>query len=86
MEQQDWPITGVAVVADIGRCPAGYTTVSLGSHRTSTNILNHTSNPKSDRSFNITYIVSSIVTQFSQKLKHLFIKMKGELHQSIIPF
>ena len=28
MEQQDWPITGVAVVADIGRCPAGYTTVS----------------------------------------------------------
>ena len=38
MEQQDWPITGVAVVADIGRCPAGYTTVSLGSHRTSTNI------------------------------------------------
>ena len=42
MEQQDWPITGVAVVADIGRCPAGYTTVSLSSHRTSTNILNHT--------------------------------------------
>ena len=27
MEQQDWPITGVVVVADIGRCPAGFTTV-----------------------------------------------------------
>lgn len=27
MEQQDWPITGVAVVADIGKCPAGYTTI-----------------------------------------------------------
>lgn len=27
MEQQDWPITGVEVVADIGRCPAGYTTI-----------------------------------------------------------
>ena len=33
-------------------------------------ILNHTSNAKSNRSFNITYIVSSIVTQFYQKLKH----------------
>ena len=38
MEQQDWPITGVAVVADIGRCPAGYTTVSLGSLSSSTKI------------------------------------------------
>lgn len=27
MEQQDWPITGVVVVADIGKCPAGYTTI-----------------------------------------------------------
>ena len=30
------------------------------------NILNHTSNAKSNRTFNITYIVSSIVTQFYQ--------------------
>ena len=28
---------------------------------------------------NITYFVSSIVTQFYQKLKHLFMKMKVEL-------
>ena len=49
-------------------------------------ILNHTSNTKSNRTLNITYIVSSIVTQFYQKLKHLFMKMKVELHQSIILF
>ena len=49
-------------------------------------ILNHTSNAKSNRSFNITYIVLSTVTQFYQKLKHLFMKMKVELHRSIIPF
>ena len=35
-----------------------------------TNILNHTSNAKSNRTFTITYIVSSIYTQFYQKLKH----------------
>ena len=35
------------------------------------NILNHTSNAKSNRSFNIIYIVSSTVTQFYQKLKHI---------------
>ena len=34
----------------------------------------------------ITYINSSIVTQFYQKLKRLFMKMKVELHQSIILF
>ena len=49
-------------------------------------ILNHTSNAKSNRSFNIIYIVSSIVTQFYQEIKHLFMKMKVELHRSIIPF
>ena len=63
--------------------------------------MNHTSNAKSNRTFKITYIVSSIVTQFYQKffhnlnklrnhiyqkLKHLFMKMKVELHLSIIPF
>ena len=47
--------------------------------------LNHTSNAKSSRTFNITYIVLSIVTQFYQKLKHLFMKMKVELHRPIIP-
>ena len=26
-DNEDWPITGVVVVADIGKCPAGYTTV-----------------------------------------------------------
>ena len=35
MEQQDWPITGVAVVADIGKCPAGYTTVSTFKYKKS---------------------------------------------------
>ena len=49
-------------------------------------ILNHTSNAKSNRSFNITYFVSSIVTPFYKKLKHLFMKMKEEHHRSIIPF
>ena len=49
-------------------------------------ILNHTSNAKSNRTFNITYIVSSIVTQFNQKLKRELIKMKVELHHSIISF
>ena len=49
-------------------------------------ILNHTSNAKSNRTFNITYVVSSIVTQFYQKVKRLFMKMKVELHRSIIPF
>ena len=49
-------------------------------------ILNHTSNAKSNSSFNITYIVSSVVTQFYQNLKHLFLKMKVDLHRSIIPF
>ena len=39
------------------------------------NILNHTSNAKSNRTFNITYIVSSIEKQFYQKLKHLFMKI-----------
>ena len=39
-------------------------------------ILNHTSNANSNRTFNIIYIVSPIVTQFYQKLKHLFMKMK----------
>ena len=27
MANEDWPITGVVVVADITKCPAGYTTV-----------------------------------------------------------
>lgn len=27
MADQDWPITGVVVVADITKCPAGYTTI-----------------------------------------------------------
>ena len=49
-------------------------------------ILNHTANAKSNRTFKITYIVSSIVTQFYQKLKRLFMKMKVEHHRSIIPF
>ena len=44
-------------------------------------ILNHTSNAKSNKTFNITYIFSSIV-----KLKHLFMQMKEELHRPIIPF
>ena len=57
-----------------------------GANRFCVHILNHTSNAKSNRSFNITYIVSSIVTQFYQKLKHLFLKIKGDLHRSIIPF
>ena len=35
-------------------------------------ILYHTSNAKSNRSINITYIVSAIVTQFYQNLKHSF--------------
>ena len=35
-------------------------------------ILSHTSNAKSNKSFNITYIVSSIVTQFNQTLKQNF--------------
>ena len=48
-------------------------------------ILNHTSNAKSNRRFNITYTVLSIVTQFYQKLKHLFLKME-EVHRSIFPF
>jgi hypothetical protein len=26
-DNEDWPITGVVVVADITKCPAGYTTV-----------------------------------------------------------
>ena len=34
--------------------------------------LNHTSNAKSNRSFNSSNIVSSIVTQFYQKIKHFF--------------
>ena len=34
----------------------------------------------------ITYTFSFIVTQFYQKLKHLFLKMKVDLDQSIIPF
>ena len=38
-------------------------------------------NAKSNWNLNITYIVSSIVTPFYQKLKHLFMKMKVELHQ-----
>lgn len=29
MANEDWPIVGVAVVADISKCPAGYSTVSL---------------------------------------------------------
>ena len=36
------------------------------------NILNHSSNAKSNWTLNITYIVSSIEMQFYQKLKHLF--------------
>ena len=47
--------------------------------RNNINILNHTSNAKSNRNFNIAYIVSSIVTQFNEKIKRLFIKMKVEL-------
>ena len=49
-------------------------------------ILNHISNAKSNITFNITYIVSSIVTQFYQKLKHLFMQTKVELHRPTIPF
>ena len=48
--------------------------------------LNHTSYAISNWTLNITYIVSSIVTQFYQKLKRLFMKMKVELHLSIIFF
>ena len=46
------------------------------------NILNHTSNTNE---YNI-YIGSSVVMQFYQKLKHLFMLMKVELHQSITHF
>ena len=49
-------------------------------------ILSLTSNAKSNRTFNITYIFSSIVTQFYQKLKYLFMQMKVELHRSNIPY
>ena len=49
-------------------------------------ILNHTSNAKSNRTINIRYIVSPIVTQFYQTLKHLLMKMKVDLHRSIISF
>ena len=49
-------------------------------------ILNYTSIAKSNRSFNSTHIVSSIVTQFYKKLKHLFMKLKAKLHWSVIPF
>ena len=48
-------------------------------------ILNHSSNAKSNRNFNITYNVSSIVTQFYQKFKHVFMKTKVEIHRAIIP-
>ena len=44
-------------------------------------ILNHTSNAKSNRSFDITYC-NAILSKIK---KHLFMKMKVELHRSINP-
>ncbi|XP_052789781.1 multivesicular body subunit 12B-like isoform X2 [Mya arenaria] len=34
MTTEDWPITAVVVVADIGKCPAGYTTIDRTYDRT----------------------------------------------------
>ena len=44
-------------------------------------ILNHTYNAKFDRTWTIPCIISFIVGQFYQKLKHLFMKMKVDLYQ-----